>query len=324
MKITARSERHATLSLIVPALLLAACASAGTPRPDPMVPEAAMTAGQHSNHVIVISVDGLRPDAIAEFEAETLLRLMAEGSHTLEAKTIEPSLTLPSHTSMLTGAEPEAHGVRWNDNRVDEHGHVATPTIFARAKDAGFSTAAFFSKSKFEHLAEPGTIDHADVPNGWLSTRLAGGTMDRAETYLENHRPNLLFIHITEPDLAGHAFGWMGSAYGWAVRKADREIAGLLVAADRAFGAGNYTVLITADHGGHGRDHDSADPQDVTIPWIAWGMAVAPGVTLGPGVRTVDTAASALWLLGVNPSGDSAGRVVARAFRAGARRVVVP
>src|SRR5688572_33228334 len=56
-----------------------------------------------SRNVLVVSVDGLRPDAIATYGAPTLQRLMREGSYTLSATTIDPSTTLPSHTSMLTG-----------------------------------------------------------------------------------------------------------------------------------------------------------------------------------------------------------------------------
>src|SRR5262245_4599238 len=64
-----------------------------------------------SEHVIIVSIDGLRPDAIKKFGADTMKRLMQEGSYSLHASTILPSKTLPSHTSMLTGVEPSEHGV---------------------------------------------------------------------------------------------------------------------------------------------------------------------------------------------------------------------
>src|SRR5687768_4085146 len=56
---------------------------------------------RRSEHVVIISLDGLRPDAIDKFGARTLQRLMREGTYTLNAQTILPSKTLPSHTSML-------------------------------------------------------------------------------------------------------------------------------------------------------------------------------------------------------------------------------
>jgi arylsulfatase A-like enzyme len=215
---------------------------------------------------------------------------------------------------MLTGQEPEDHGVTWNSEQMEDHGHVVAQTIFGAASDAGFSTAAFFSKAKFAHLAVPGTLDHVQVPGGLLGKSRASSTVDHVERYLRTARPNLLFVHIGEPDFAGHVFGWMSTAYGWAVRTADEQVAELLSATDRAFGAGNYTVLITADHGGHGRNHGSEDARDVTIPWIIWGRGVTPDTRLPAGIRTVDSAATALWLLGVEPGGEIAGRVVTGAF----------
>ncbi|MGH7449160.1 MAG: alkaline phosphatase family protein, partial [Longimicrobiales bacterium] len=142
---------------LVPLALMAACLSTAhvAPAPDPAA-DVVIAEGGRTDHVIVVSIDGLRPDAIERFDAATLMRLMAEGAWSLEATTILPSITLPSHTSMLTGVEPEVHGVTWNSELMDIHGHVATPTIFAVAKQAGLRTAAFFSKAKFAHLAVPG------------------------------------------------------------------------------------------------------------------------------------------------------------------------
>ena len=297
-------------------LPLAALPGTTPATPAPARDTVAVPRGLVTDHVIVISIDGLRPDAIGKYRAGTLQRLMREGSYSLEATTIVPSRTLPSHTSMLTGADLEKHGVTWNSKEMDEHGHVATPTIFAAAKQAGFHTAAFFSKSKFEHLAVPGTLDHVQAPRGWPGKWSADRTIDDAERYLEANLPNLLFVHVGEPDFVGHFAGWMSTEYGWAVREADDEIGELLETAERVFGAGNYTVIVTADHGGHGRDHGSADPRDVTIPWIAWGKGVTPGTVLAPGIRTMDTAATALWLLGVPASDVAVGRPVQQAFAA--------
>ncbi len=264
-----------------------------------------------TEHVVVISIDGLRPDAIARFRAVTLQRLMSEGSYSLHAQTIMPSRTLPSHTSMLTGEEPEGHGITWNRNQTHEHGHSEVPTVFAHARERGLHTAAFFSKGKFHHLNVPQTLDYAQVPSGdgmWSARR----TVANVEQYLENHRPNLMFVHFGEPDYAGHVFSWMSWPYGRAVRRADRAVARVIEAADRAFGEGNYTLIVTADHGGHGWNHGSSDPRDVTIPWIAWGKQVRMGTVLADGIRTLDTAATALWLLGI--SEVTTGRPVQTAF----------
>ena len=274
--------------------------------------------GRVADHVLVISIDGLRPDAIERFGATTILRLMREGSYALTAQTILPSKTLPSHTSMLTGVDADSHGITWNDERVDDRGHVDVPTVFGLAKAEGFRTAAFFSKTKFHHLEAPNTIDYVRSPRGGIfdSRWDANRTVSEVRKHLESRAapPNLVFVHIGEPDYAGHMFGWMGRAYGNAVRTADRAVAELLERAEGRFGRGNFTVILTADHGGHDRNHGSEDPRDTTIPWIAWGKGVSAGVELPAGIRTMDTAATALWLLGIQAPATWVGTAQVSAF----------
>ena len=69
-------------------------------------------------------------------------------------------------------------------------------------------------------------------------------------------------------------------------------------------------------HGGHDNNHGSDDPHDVTIPWIAWGKGVEPGLLHESTVRTMDTAATVLWLLAVDRPPDWAGSPVMEAFAA--------
>ncbi len=80
----------------------------------------------------------------------------------------------------------------------------------------------------------------------------------------------------------------MSPAYGRAVVAADAGVDRLLTAADHAYGSGQYTVIVTADHGGHGFDHGSDDASDVTVPWIAWGRGVRAGQLADSTVRTMD------------------------------------
>lgn len=308
-------------AIVASAVVASGCAMA-TPLPDldgfRAVEPAAYLASPAAvtSHLVVISVDGLRPDAIERYEAPTMRRLMREGSYTLHAQTILPSKTLPSHTSMVTGVTPEVHGITWNGDLSLLTGPVRVPTMFGLARGAGLQTAAFFSKSKFHHLEVPGTLDHVSSPAGWWGHWSADQTAEEVEDYLEDERPNLTFVHFGEPDYAGHEHGWMTPAYGSAVADADRAIARVLAAADDAFGEGKYTVIVTADHGGKGHEHGLDTPDHRTIPWISWGKGVAAGTVVEAGVRTVDTAATSLWLLGVSRPTAWEGRPVTGAYGA--------
>lgn len=312
-----RWRRLAVLCLLSP-LALIGCATRLVTSPAVehaahLRPTAPITA-----HLIIISVDGLRPDAIAAFDTPHLRRLIREGSYTLDARTILPSKTLPSHTSMLTGEGPDRHGVLWNNVAMATKDHVEVPTIFGVARSHGYRTAAFFSKPKFNAIQQPGTLDYSQAPGNWFAKWSVDRTTTDVARYLVSGRPNILFVHLAEPDTAGHRSGWMGAAYGQAVTQADAGVGRIMASAERAFGHGNYTLIVTSDHGGHDDDHGDDDPRDVTIPWLAWGRGVRPGpLPAGGLVNTVDTASTSLWLLGLREPTDWAGAPVMAAFAAG-------
>lgn len=304
------------IPVLLPCLLVAVsgCSaryvvSSPVENPGRVLPERNIT-----SHVVLVSIDGLRPDAIALYGAPTLQRLMREGSYTLTARTILPSKTLPSHTSMVTGEPPDDHGVLWNTVVSARKDKIELANIFSVSRARGYLTAAFFSKPKFAPLQLPGTLDYSQAPGGWWGSWSSSRTVGDIERYLEAARPNLLFVHLADPDAAGHRDGWMSAGYGRGVLSADAGLGRLMSAAERAFGAGNFTVIVTADHGGHGSNHGTDDPRDVTIPWIAWGRGVQPSHLSDAAVRTMDTASTVVWLLGLTVPEAWAGTPVVGAF----------
>jgi arylsulfatase A-like enzyme len=315
VRTTVSAARSAALLMLIGgAFSASACGGAHYIRSGPPDTAIHRLPAAISSHVIVVSIDGLRPDAIAAYGAPTLQRLLREGSYTLSASTINPSKTLPSHTSMLTGQPPERHGVLWNNVATADAETIDLPNIFSLARSRGYSTAAFFSKAKFQPLQQDGTLDYSQAPGGWFGRWSGDRTVADVAKYLERARPNLLFVHLSDPDAAGHAHGWMTDEYGRGVLAADRALARLLDDAEQAFGAENYSVIVTADHGGHGTNHGSDDPRDITIPWVAWGKGVRPGLLPSSSIRTMDTAATALWLLGIDEPSDWAGKAVTDAY----------
>lgn len=295
-------RRFAPVLLVL--LALAGCAPAAPGRPSPSVRPA----------VVIVSIDGLRADAIASTSTPHLSALLREGAYSLKARTITPSHTLPSHTSMLTGVPPSTHGIDWNTDRTAERGLVGVPTVFSVAKEAGLRTAAFFGKAKLRHLVLPGSLDAYSVPRFEATIALAPDITPRVERHLRHARPDLLFVHLSDPDVMGHAFGWNTVAYRWGVRRADAAVGRLRRALRRAYGD-DVVLIVTADHGGEGRRHGLNRPGDETIPWIAAGPGVIPG-EIAAEIRTFDTAATALALLGVPVPAGWSGRPVAAAVGA--------
>lgn len=252
-----------------------------------------VNAAPRVQHVFIISFDGGKP-AVMKKSAMPIARAMAQkGAFTWKARTIFPSITLTSHTSMLTGVVPAKHKVYWND-WIPTKGLVKVPTVFKLAHAKGFSTAFFAGKAKFRHLNLPGTLDKFEIP-GYSARSVS----DAAAQYIIARRPNLMFIHFADGDGAGHDFGWGSSEQIKAFASTDSALKKVRMAARKAGIESTSVFILTADHGGHDRTHGTNMPADMIIPWIAWGADVKPGFRITSPVNTCDTAATALWLLGV-------------------------
>ena len=286
-----------------------------------------LIAAPRAEHVIVISIDGGKPAVIAESEMPTLKKMAAEGAVTWQASTIFPSKTLPSHTSMLTGVGPDKHQVLWNDFSPIK-GKVKVPTAFSllRAVDAKAVTGMFVCKQKFRHLWIEGTLDTFDFGGPIQDTPVAGSPeiekdkkpaqleAKNASAWIKEKKPKLLFVHFADPDTAGHKDGWGSPQQKEAFKVTDQALWQVWTAVKEAGIADSTVILISADHGGHDKTHGLNIPDDMLIPWVAWGKGVKANTTITAPVTTYDTAATALWLLDVPLPAEFDGKPVTSAF----------
>lgn len=251
--------------------------------------------------VVIISIDGLRPDAIPLAPASNLLALARRGAYSWRAQTVLPSTTLPSHVSMLTGFPPEVHGVTWDDYTPTRR--IKVPTLFGAVRAAGRRTALLAGKEKFTYFRDAGCCDLWELRTG------GDEDLSQEAVLAAAGGVDLLAVHLPQVDLTGHATSWMSERYLSAVRQADAAV-GRIVSALPS----HATVIVTADHGGHMAGHGTADPLDTTIPWILVGPTVARGRVLASPIRTMDTAATAAYVLGVMLPAGVDGRPVLEAF----------
>lgn len=246
-----------------------------------------------ADHVVVISIDGGKPAAVLKAQMPNLKRMMSEGAYSFTARTISPSLTLPSHVSMFTGVDPKVHGINWNFwNPL--YGPVRVSTAFSIVKASGLSTAIFAAKDKFKHLNVPGSLDIFSIKNNDASSVAA-----EASSYITSNTPAFSLIHLPDADYAGHSSGWDGSEQQRAFAKVDEAIGKIIQTVETIYAGKNYVVIVTADHGGSGRTHGSSSDEDSLIPWITWGNISRKNFTITKGIKTQDTAATSLWLLGI-------------------------
>ena len=284
--------RPATAALC--ALLLAGCGGGKSPT-APASPAPAVR-----RTVVLVSIDGMRSDA-AQTAAPNLVALSQRGAFTWRAQTVVPSITLSGHASMLSGDTPNVHGMTWAEWDPRE-ATISVPTIFTIAHSAGLDTAMVVGKPKLAHLNAPGSTDVFVV---------CGSDDDVATRALAeiNAERDLLFVHLPDTDLTGHRYGWMSAQYMAALSRADQAL-GRLVAAARP----STTFVVTADHGGHGKDHNTGTPVDMTIPWVMAGPGVKGGLALTIPVRVFDTAPTVAAVLGLDVPTHMDGRPVLEAL----------
>lgn len=274
------------------------------------LPEAG-AAAPRARGVLLISIDGLRPDLVLRADTPRMRGLMARGSFSLWALTTQVAITLPSHTSMLTGVPPDVHRVTWNGDPPAANSWPARPTLFALAKQAGYRTAMVAGKSKFAALAVPGTLDHCFVP---ADMRGDSTVTDTAVRWIREDAPQVLFVHLPLVDATGHNYGWGTPEQLTAIAKADRCIGRLLDALEQKNLLDSTVVLVTADHGGAGKSHGKGDDRSLHIPWIIAGPGIRAGYDLTQDakltIHTEDSFATLCSVLGIAIPGAIAGRVV--------------
>jgi predicted AlkP superfamily pyrophosphatase or phosphodiesterase len=259
--------------------------------------------------VVIISIDGLRPDAAAQADAPILDALRVQGAYAPAARAVLPSVTLINHASMLGGMSPEKHGIDWNSNQPDL-GKVSGPTVFSVAHEAGLSTAMVVGKPKLEHLVLTDTVD-TYIYAGFTDRQV----INKVIPLIETDMPHLLFVHLPDVDSAGHALGWMSLGQLLAVAHTDSVIGEVMESLKTQGYLEQTLLIITSDHGGIGFKHGSDSPEDSTIYWLAVGPGVPAGVTLSTEVVTYDTAATALYALGLPIPAQWDGQPVLEIFK---------
>ncbi len=257
------------------------------------------------NHVIHVSVDGLRPDAITNLGATDVpnfYRMRTEGAFTDNARTdYDMTVTLPNHVTQMTGrGVGGAAGHGWTSNSDPAAGqtlHTNKGSYVAGVCDVvhdnGLRTGVYASKTKFSLFdtswnAVNGALDITGPDNGRdkVDTYLYNGNTATLTTTLVNHMKanpfSYAFLHLTDPDSVGHSSGWNpapGTPYSNIIKTMDGRLGAIFAMIDGDVRFQSRTaVILTADHGGYGYDHsNAAQRENYTVPFYVWGPGVPAG-----------------------------------------------
>lgn len=158
----------------------------------------ASATAQQIEHVVLVSIDGFRPEFYKDNTMPTpnIQWLAEQGVNAKGVKTIFPSVTYPSHTTLITGTLPYQHKVYYNTT-IGEDGNpgqwiydsksVKAPTLWQAAKQQGLTTAAVSWPISLHN----DFIDY-NIPEIWNFKQ----PMDRLSATLKYAHPQGLFEEI--------------------------------------------------------------------------------------------------------------------------------
>jgi hypothetical protein len=260
-----------------------------------------------ARHVILISIDGLRPDYYLPGPSRTttmptLDALRERGSWADGVLGQFPSLTYPSHTSIVTGVRPARHGIVHNTYFEPASGSSAwmfessalkVPALWDAARAAGLTTAGVSWPvtvgASINYLlpetnqaprdstwldlmrrqSTPGLVDAVVARLGTFAPNANRDYRERdrfsaaaAAHIIETYKPNLVMIHLVEADTAQHQYGPNSPEAVAALRRIDGRLAEITAAVDKAGIAGQTAFIITGDHGFY-RVHSAFQPNVV-------------------------------------------------------------
>ncbi len=226
------------------------------------------------NKVILISVDGMRPDGMQQCGNAYVKTLENECAYTYAARSMVPSVTLPCHFSMMHAVTPQRHGILTNTYVPQVH---PVKGVFEKVEEAGGVCAMFYGWEPLRDISRPGSLKFATYIQSYTSESVDTRLTDEAIRVIEEHKPDLAFLYLVDTDeKGGHDNGWMSEEYmhrvSIALDNARRVI--------ERFGD-EYTVILTADHGGHDRSHGSEMPEDMTVPLFLRGKDFKAGEMVG-------------------------------------------
>jgi arylsulfatase A-like enzyme len=262
-------------------LTLAACSqTVETPEPAEQAPVS----------ILLITLDTTRADAIGD-ATPALNALAARGRRYTQAYASTPQ-TLPSHTSMMTGIYPAAHGIHENGRYlVNTH-----PVVAEQLRTAGYRTGAFVSAFALARRfgLSRGFDLYDDDFGGEDAQRPANETTDRALAWLaqKSDQPTFLWVHYYDPHYPYEPPEPFRSRhrkepYIGEVAFMDQEMGRLIEAFEKSV-AGPRAILAVADHGEGLGDHGEQQhgnllyQETMLVPFVIAGEGIRAGVDDNP------------------------------------------
>ncbi len=257
---------------------------------------------------VLVSIDGVRPDALIAANCPHITGLQQRGSWTFNGRSVTPSITLPCHMSTFHSVPPTRHGVTTNDWQPMAR---PLPGLIEQINTANLKAGFFYNWDPLRNLCTPLQLHFSYFRNNTYSDLENGDNVIATEAvnYINNDTPDFVFVYLSTADTAGHMFGWMSDGYLQQVERVDQAFGILLDGLPT-----QSTVLVHSDHGGHDRTHGTEMPEDMTIPWLIMGPNIKQGHEIETAVSLLDTAPTLAHIMNIDTHRDWEGHCIEEIF----------
>ena len=269
-----RSRQLFSRIAVIAAILTLGSAAQTQPTPD------------KSRHIVLISLDGFPSWALDDpyLPVPTLRRLAARGALAKGMRPVNPTVTWPNHTTLVTGVTPAKHGVLFNGllkrdpgvpPRVEPWLHrdemVRVKTLYDIAHAGGLTTAQVDWVAIQDAPTVTWAFPERPPPAGKIAQELVNAgvlSQTELETFatgnivwrdriwtqaathiIERHRPNLMMFHLLNLDSTQHRYGPRTHAAMTTMSLLDAQVAEIAAAVDRAGLTPRTTFVVVSDHG---------------------------------------------------------------------------
>jgi predicted AlkP superfamily pyrophosphatase or phosphodiesterase len=249
--------------------------------------------------LLLVSIDGLKPEAVINAEQHGLLlpnlrALMTDGVYSDGVQGVLPTVTYPSHTTMLTGASPARHGIYANTTfdptNKNAHGwywyaeDIKLPTLWDAAAEAGLVTANVYwpvsvganIRYNLPQIWRTGLEDDLKLQRA-LSTpgleqelsaklgRYPGGMEEEVKQdeertafaikLLETKHPNFMTLYLSGLDTEEHKSGPDSEDSNQVLQRLDRLVGDLRTSFEHVSARKGW-IAVVSDHGFAKVEHD--------------------------------------------------------------------
>ncbi len=228
---------------------------------------------QKTNKVLIIGIDGCRPDALVKGDTPNIDKLITQGTYSWDALNEGITSSGPGWSSILTGVWENKHKVTnnsFNGNQYDSYPHFFS---YVERHDPDLHTVSIAEWNPINNFI---AIRFADKV---INTTGPEETVNRTVSYLKSQDPDVLFVHLDTPDRYGHSYGFSPeiAEYVASIEKIDGDIGKIMAAVDSRPDRANehWLVILTTDHGGKNTSHGGNSMEEKNVFVILSGDGVA-------------------------------------------------